>query len=949
MYTTRLYARLSSSMVCPTHLRVVCLSGHSVCLSSISNVVCLSRFSTSSVARKARVVTPTKRAISRRELSQDTTILDDDRGSRTAANSLTPLYSQIKTIIDLNPGCVCLVQVGGFYELYFEQATIYGPKLGIKVANRTSGPYLVPMSGFPLHQLKKFVKMLVQDLSETVAIVDQRPSIQNTFHRRVSRIISPGTLIDESFMNFDQNNYLLAISVLPFTTLAPDPDTPVGLSWIDMSVGEFYVQQTTLGDMMADVSRINPSEIIMTKAFQDEPLYDTVPYLLLLRRYFTRYHAVNYDGTKIRFKASTQLVRKCMERLSVREEAAMNMVLSYINVNFPEARADIELPVQYWNKSVLHMDASTRDALELTERTSGGRSLQVGSLLSTIRRTKTSSGNRLLTQWIKSPSLDVDELIRRQNFVALFLERNLLKMAVRTELASVGDISRHLQRLAFDTGDTVGALVGVTDGLTRLHSIECILRDEVASNPSSAPTLEHFLEEYTVPMELAHKIGGVLEQHASTVDEVPEQHDDESSSLETGSYSNSSIARYRRTAKADVVQEFQVKRDTTEPLLRLHEKLDVLKAKESAFIDKLANSLWKIDPKLVVTGKLTHGRFNNVLHISGRAKLLDAAQGLLSRGVVDKRKTALLYKPEEWTEMQYEIDGVFERILVLEQQIIRELREQVLDTSTDIRRIIKLTDYLDVTCSFAVLAEEANLVRPKFLRTPLLRVRSGRHLVVENGLRNSSSMFTCNDTAVGPTSNMWVITGPNMGGKSTFLRQNALIVILAQIGLYVPAEKASLGIVDKIFTRIGASDDLFNDMSTFMVEMVETSNILKNATPNSLAIVDEIGRGTSGKEGLAIAYATLVNLLKVNKCRTLFATHFGNEIHSLLARNGVDQKKIVYRRTRVLHDDGSGLTIDHTLEPGISERSYAFEVAQMAGFPKTVLENAKKALNILSD
>lgn len=193
-----------------------------------------------------------------------------------------------------------------------------------------------------------------------------------------------------------------------------------------------------------------------------------------------------------------------------------------------------------------------------------------------------------------------------------------------------------------------------------------------------------------------------------------------------------------------------------------------------------------------------------------------------------------------------------------------------------------------------------------------------------------------------------------MGGKSTYLRQNALIVILAQIGSFVPATKASIGIVDKIFTRIGASDDLYSDLSTFMVEMVETSNILKNATPRSLAIVDEIGRGTSGKEGLAIAYATLLNLLHVNKCRTLFATHFGKELESLLISDNVNQDKIRYYRTKVLHkermpEEGNfNLIIDHTLERGISNRSYALEVAQMAGFPESALSKARKALKLIN-
>lgn len=884
----------------------------------------------------------------------------EDRGGRTSANSLTPLYLSIRKIMDANPGCVCLVQVGSFYELYFDQATVYGPQLGIKVVNRASGLYSIPMCGFPVYQLQKFMQILVLDLLKTVAVVDQiTVGDQKVIHREVSRILSPGTLVEETFMNYSQNNYLLGVSLPPVNAkLAPaDPDTPIGLSWIDLSVGEFYVQQSTLGDLISDVSRINPSEIILPKEYQDFDLTKWFPPMQNLKRHFTRYHKVSYGNNMIKFKASSQLLRKTLESFSVKEEAAMNMILSYLHVNFPHSNVLIDLPIQYWNEQFLQMDANTRDSLELIERSSGGRHLVVGSLLNTIKRTKTASGTRLLTQWIKSPSLDIPELLKRQSFVSMFMGEFPLEIALRQELANLGDISRSLQRLNFDTGDTVANLVGVADGLTSLASIERLLQDNAVK---SALVLKPFISDFKVPEALSIEVNGTLEQPPDAIPESAEEFDEDedeigipvdpinSNEISSGSYTNKSIAKFRKIAVTTPPEQrfaFQIKKDHDPALAALHNDLEKLHRKEETMIAKLAAKFYSIDPKISIIGKSTLGKFSNVLHISGKQKLITGISSMLGPGVLSQRKTAILYKPNNWSMLQHEIDLKIEIIQGLELTIIRELRRKIIDESSNIRKIIKLTDYLDVTSSLAVLARELHLVCPKFLKTLQLKITGGRHLVVETGLKDT--MFTPNDTSISASNPMWVITGPNMGGKSTFLRQNAIIVILAQIGSFVPAEKASLGIVDKIFTRIGASDDLYNDLSTFMVEMVETSNILKNATSRSLAIVDEIGRGTSGKEGLAIAYATLIHLLTVNKCRTLFATHFGNEINSLLEQNNVKQTRIQFHRTRVLHESEGGLIIDHTLEPGISERSYALEVAQMAGFPQSVLHNARQALKLL--
>lgn len=890
--------------------------------------------------------------------------LDWDRGGRTNKDGLTPLYASMKKLIDSNDGNVCLIQVGSFYELYFDQATTYAPKLGLKVASRKTNNFVIPMAGFPVHQLQKFVKMLVHDMEVNVAIIDQFPgrgkSLDNIIHRRISRIVSPGTLVDESFLNFNKNNYLLAISFLPnCTNLPADEDSIVGLSWIDLSVGEFYVQQSTLGDLIADITRINPSEVIISKEFQDLNLASGswYPPLQDLRKFFLRYHKTAYTNLKLNFKNNLQVTRKALENFSVREEAAMNMILSYIQVNLPDSNPSLEVPTQFWNQNCLQMDSRTREALELTERSTYGRNSAVGSLLSTIRCTVTPSGTRLLTQWIKAPSLDVLEIRRRQDFVTLFLKNKFLRITLISQLLGLGDFVRSVQRLSFNSGDAVTNLLAVAEGLAKLQELKSFLNKEYENDPDACQVLGLILPDFYIPIDLSTKILETLHveyNEPEAVDEEVEENDETLS--ESGSYSNKSLDKYKTLprAKSEQTFSFSIKRDYNELLTEHHDSLDLLKAQDVNLVQETKERLNKIDPKLNVVRKAQHGRYLNVLYISGKQKLIGEAYLLLADDVREKRKASLLYKPQEWSKLQALIDEKTEQIKLFEREIIEDLRLNVLDEISAIRHAGRMVDFLDVTTSFAVLAEENNLVCPKFLKSPVLNIDGGRHLVVESSLKSVSSMFVPNDTAINTASSLWVISGPNMGGKSTFLRQNALIVILAQIGSFVPAAKAKIGIVDKIFTRIGASDDLFSDLSTFMVEMVETSNILKHATPRSLAIVDEIGRGTSGKEGLAIAYATLLNLLTVNKCRTLFATHFGKELNTMLTSNKIEQQKIGYYRTRVirLDDDpkelGScinlNLIIDHKLEPGISERSYALEVAQMAGFPEQALRNAKSAL-----
>lgn len=953
------------------------------------------------IARKVRLISISSRIfqLQLQETSNTNEPFDWDRGARTNKTNLSPLYASMKRLMDQNPGCVSLIQVGSFYELYFDQAEIYGPKLGLKVATRKTSNHCIPMAGFPLSQLRKFVEVLVQEHNVNVAIVDQNSlkdkTIHNLIHRKISRIISPGTLIDESFLNFDKNNYLVAISFPPnMERLPPDPDMPVGLAWIDVSIGESLVQQTTLGDLVSDLSRIQPSEILISKTLQSSNLHTGKWYAPLqdLRRYFIRYHTIKYTDLKLQFKASVQATRKALEEFTPREEAAMNMILSYVSVNLPEANFSLELPTQYMNSDCLQMDARTRDALELTERAIGGRSSTIGTLLSTIKRTTTASGTRLLIQWIKSPVLDINEIERRQQYVEMFLYNPYLTTQTRHHLNAIGDFVRYAQRLSMGTGDVVHHLVSIADSLNKLEAFETFLKEEYDRNPEQLNVLRDFLKELYIPKDIANEVYETiyvekpvdieeeeivmseLQQSESAetegsitisdsgianeppvpvnldLESVPERADSKDA------YLNSFLAKYRIKEEDRLMPQFAftINRNYNPELSQLHSELDLLETRESELIAKVKEDIHAIDPKIEVVKKETYGRYENILLISGKQKSIGQAYKILEHDIREHKKKLLIFKSNDWRALQHLIREKRDSITVIEQQIIEELKSKVIDQIPSIKAALKLVDFLDVTSSFSVLAKENHWVKPTLTTYPILAIENGRHVVVESSLQQSGTNFTPNNSTVGQNGKLWVISGPNMGGKSTYLRQNALMVILAQIGSYVPASSATIGIVDKIFTRIGASDDLFNDLSTFMVEMIETSNILQKATLQSLAIVDEIGRGTSGKEGIAIAYATLVELLRTNKCRTLFATHFGIELELMLKENGIDQSDVRYFRTRVLHNANpdnefeSPLIIDHALEEGISERSHALEIARMAGFPKLALDVAKRALDAMS-
>lgn len=388
----------------------------------------------------------------------------------------------------------------------------------------------------------------------------------------------------------------------------------------------------------------------------------------------------------------------------------------------------------------------------------------------------------------------------------------------------------------------------------------------------------------------------------------------------------------------EIEEPWIMRRSASETLGRLHDILDELKQEKTTLTQDLKKG---VDIELVNL-KWTAG-LGHIVHLkSNKPALRTFVQDKLHGRIVGSTKSTMSFYYTEWSRLGGRIDQAKVHIRNEELRIFSNLRHEVIKNLIQLRRNAAVMDELDVACSFATLAEEQSLVRPNVNTGLTHKIVGGRHPTVKLGLEESGRNFISNDLFLGESERIWLVTGPNMAGKSTFLRQNALISILAQVGSYVPAEHAEIGLVDQIFSRIGAADDLFRDQSTFMVEMLETAAILKHATQRSFVIMDEVGRGTTPEDGTAVGYACLHHLYHVNKCRTLFATHF----HAL-ADMTEDMKHLGRYCTDVLEDSSGSFSFVHKLRAGVNRRSHALKVAQLAGLPEPALEVARVVLRRL--
>ncbi|KAG9238790.1 muts domain V-domain-containing protein [Amylocarpus encephaloides] len=882
--------------------------------------------------------------------------------------SLPTVLLQARSNMRKFENCVLLTRVGGFYELYFEHADEFGPLLNLKVATRTVGQKAnkqsVSMAGFPYFQLDRYLKILVQDLNRYVAIAEE---IRNDAEakskagglmndRKVSRIITPGTLIDENFMDPFTNNYVLTIHIeLPMEDSlalseaekqrlehAPQASSPtVGLAWLDLSTGHFFTQSTTLAALPSFIARIGPREIVLDERLRVEKGHDIFGILIENRNMIT-YSTTTATKSMKDWSSmlESSMLPKEIEGFTNEEVAAGSTLLQYVEERLQGSNMKLQPPTRQLD--VMGIDKNTMRALEMKKTIR--EDIPTGSLLHIIRRTVTKGGARLLDGRLSSPSTSLKVINSRLDLVTYMLKDELLRERITILLRRCHDSHRLLQKFAFGRGDP-DDLLALASTINATQELVTTLQDtnveeECISSLISGMTLDG-------PLTLAKCIKeaideeGVVQQHLLEDGEAGEvQALAQEIVTSEGSPEDTNILPKKkkkgpsiRVSYSEENEVWIMKPAASVTLKQLHDGIEALVTEKAALTEDLRTRL----DAPTLTLKFTPG-LGHICHIKGKDIKRDITEGKR----VSSSKSTTSFHHGEWTDLGGRIDHCRDHIRVEEQRVFRDLRERVIHNIVKLRRNAAVLDELDVGTSFAVLAEEKCWTRPILNQTCTHKIVGARHPTVEGGLEEEGRTFTKNDCFVGDVERAWLITGPNMAGKSTFLRQNALITILAQIGSYVPAEFAELGIVDQVFSRVGSADDLYHDQSTFMVEMLETAAILRLSTARSFVIMDEIGRGTTPTDGTAVAFACLHHLYHVNKCRTLFATHF-HDLADMAIKERMDG--IGFYCTDVKEDDeGEGFRYIHRLREGVNRKSHALKVARLAGLPEKAISVAKEIL-----
>jgi len=817
------------------------------------------------------------------------------------SSRVTPMMEQYIEIKAANPDCLLFYRMGDFYELFFDDAEVASRALGIVLTKR--GKHLgrdIPMCGVPVERADEYLHRLIA-LGHRVAVCEQledpaeakKRGAKSVVRRDVIRLVTPGTLTEDTLLDANRNNYLLAI--VRARTSSGD-DSRFALAWIDISTGEFRIGECDRLGLAAEIARLEPGEIIVSDALYADP--ELAPYLRSLPAVTPLARDV-FDGATAErrlsdyFAVATTEAFGALSRLELNAAAAC---VTYVERTQIGKRPPLSPPVREAQGATLSIDQATRANLELVRTLSGERR---GSLLAAVDRTVTPAGARLLAQRLAAPLTDPAAIAGRLDAVAVFVNDATARNEVRDRLKSAPDLARALSRLVVGRGGPRD-LAAIRDGIRVASGLSELL-----------DTLSQSSFEISAAASALCRPDGAIanELTAALADELPAFKRD---------------GGFVRTGYLAALDEARALRD---------ESRKVVAQLQARYADDVGVKSLKVRHNNVL------GYFVEVTAQHGD-KLLSPP---LNATFIHRQTLAgqVRFTTTELGELEAKIANAADRALGLELETFERLSAIVTAASATIKSAAEALATLDVAVSLAVLAVERHYVRPQVDRSLEFVVEGGRHAVVEQTL--ASTPFVANDCDLSPPAEtdagrIWLLTGPNMAGKSTFLRQNALIVVLAQMGSFVPARRARLGVVDRLFSRVGAADDLARGRSTFMVEMVETAAILNQATERSLVILDEIGRGTATFDGLSIAWATIEHLHEVTRCRALFATHF-HELTALAAR----LKRLHNATVRVKEWHGDVVFL-HEVVPGVADRSYGIQVAKLAGLPARVIERAKHVL-----
>lgn len=805
-------------------------------------------------------------------------------------NTVTPMMAQYLEIKADHPDALLFYRMGDFYELFFDDAVVAAGALDIALTKR--GKHLgddIAMCGVPHHAAEGYFLTLIRK-GHRVAVCEQLESpveakkrgYKSVVKRGVTRVVTPGTLTEDSLLDARRHNFLAAYA---------DVRGEGALAWVDISTGAFSVLGCDAAGLGPELARLGPKEVLLSEA--GEAAFGTI--IDVSGAAVTILGNAAFDSTNGEKRLNSVYSVKSMNGFGTfarAEIAAMAAVVEYLDITQKGKIPLLRPPVREQRNAAMQIDASTRKSLELTRGMNGGRA---GSLLSVIDRTLTAGGARLLERRLSSPSRDLAQIGARQDAVEWCLGNGDVAALLEDRLREVPDLDRALSRLSLDRGgprDMVAVRNAISQAARIADALPNAMPDALATAAQGLTGQDDLLDILDAaliaePPMLARDGGFIAAGYDAELDEFRSLRD-EGRSVIAGLQS-----RYAE-----------------------HADITALKIKHNNVLGYFVE----------VTA--THA-----------TKMLAAP---LSETFIHRQTTAnqVRFTTVELSELETRILNAGGQCLEIEKRLYSSLNGAILEKAAPLFTLARALAEFDLSAALARLAREESWVRPVMTSDREFVITEGRHPVVEAALKSSGTPFVANDCNLSDDS-IWLLTGPNMAGKSTYLRQNALIAVLAQMGAFVPAKDATIGVVSQIFSRVGASDDLSKGQSTFMVEMVETAAILNQADDRALVILDEIGRGTATYDGLSIAWATLEHLHDVNRCRALFATHY----HEMTQLS--DKLESVANATVTVKEWEGDVIFLHQVKRGTADRSYGVQVARLAGLPKVVVDRAKVVLEAL--
>ncbi|MDV7141266.1 DNA mismatch repair protein MutS [Tropicimonas sp. TH_r6] len=809
--------------------------------------------------------------------------------------TVTPMMAQYLEIKAGHPEALLFYRMGDFYEMFFDDAVAASAALDIALTKR--GKHAgedIPMCGVPVHAAEGYLLTLIRK-GFRVAVCEQmedpaeakKRGYKAVVRREVVRLVTPGTLTEDSLLDARRNNFLCGIARIR---------DAAALATVDISTGELRVGPCPLVRLGPELARLAPREVLVSES-EESALRELVEESGAALTPVAR-SSFDSSGAEQRlcriFGVSELKVYGSFERAEI---AALGAITAYLELTQKGKLPLLRPPQRDLGGDVMQIDAATRRNLELTASLSGGRE---GSLLAAIDRTVTAAGGRLLARRISSPSCNIDKILERLDVVSFFVDGISTADTLRAALRKVPDIDRALSRLSLERGGPRD-LAAIRAGLTQAGEIAAILSETNGS-------------------ELLAPLTAGLNGHDEMVD---------------------------RLEAALVAEPPLMLRDGGFIAAGYDAELDEVRTLRDEGRGVVASLQARYAAETGIASlKVKH---NNVLGYFVETTATHAEKMLsapLSESFIHRQTTAnaVRFTTVELSELETRILNAGNRVQEIEKRLFEALRAEVLTGAGETGAAAGALAELDVASGLADLARGENWTRPTVDQSRDFDVSGGRHPVVEHALKREGKAFVGNDcllTAPDDAAHVRLLTGPNMAGKSTYLRQNALIALLAQSGSFVPASSAMIGVVSSLFSRVGASDDLARGRSTFMVEMVETATILNQADERSLVILDEIGRGTATYDGLSIAWATLEHLHATNRCRALFATHY-HELTTLATKlDGVENATVAVKEW-----EGEVIFL-HEVRDGAADRSYGVQVARLAGLPASVVERARVVLDQL--